>query len=1516
MKMLKLVLCFLLFFATAHAGDIDPSGFSLYSGGHFYVLTDGVFSTKENIQVRFEAGGNKDLKQYGGVDVRLYKIEKPLDFLKAQKNLHRPDVKANYYGEGLTNVLSYIWDVWYKKARLAWQRVFSSEIRKTAVSKVPTLVQPPAHTYKTIFKNENQFLPVAGLELIDTFRYPVWEAKLNVPPKDVALEGSSSNFITTSAGNVILPMGKRKPGLYLVEAMIGTYRATTLVFVSDSIVVTKVSSNQAFIWTVNKESGLSHGKSKVVLTDGVGVLAQGISENDGVYISKRSVPERTFAMVEDENGGVSISENFFYDSEVYQSKIYLFTDRPLYQPGDSVHVRAFGRNLKREGSKDVWSALPGESGILNILDSSGVSLFTQKIKWNGLEGGEGNFKLPDSAENGGYTLKLNFSGEVYTAAFRVARFTKPHFDVQILFEKPAYKVGEMVKGRVVLNYPSGQPVPNADIDLQLRSEQMSMFEGSYAYKGAMPVELTQKSFKSNSKGEFTFSFPAATKPSRYIATARATDQAAYRVTTKKELLIEGYIESYILTSDYNSTEPGNPIKIEFKRQGSEAADNSQKLKTWQAIRLEDRSTAFGAIDSVDRGFFTMSLEKPGHYMIRVVDVNGVTRGVRSHVVLGPGLKSATGQVEILADRESYEIGQTASLILTFPDKSDNALLTLERNDVANYGHLNNPKSWFHAKRTSEYQWKIEIPITENFAPNIIFSVAYSKNGEFGFQNKGLVVKKPMIDIVFKTDKQVYAPGEKVIVNVDTQLNGKPISALVAVGVVDEMIYVLQSEIAPPIGDFFHHQRRNQVRTTSSLSFYSFNPSVSDSVSESNPAANRDYKLLEERARRDARDTAYWNGRLKTDEQGKSTFEFIMPDALSRWRITGKAITINNEEATSVGQSVGFVISSKDYYMKWTGPTHFRAGDLPRPTIVTFNTKNKDAEAKIILTGASYNYSQKIIMKPGVTSVILDKVPTETQDIEAKLIIDNKTVDMLATKVDFISEQWQQTQSQMIPLDGKTPINLPVNANQIRMRFISESSYQFQRISDDLMEYPWGCVEQTSSRLIPMVMAVKSLEELSGQTITSFGLRDRIAAERRKLVSLAGPNAVFTWWGDSTSGSLLLSAHAYHADWRASKLLNIDIDKSNWEHLLEIYSKSSGTLTEKAYALWVLSYIGLPISEQAMALSKNYLASKTKIVNKLQPTSSSVVMDSDDNSLALFILGDLFLKNKLPLPAPLQKALEDGSKIIWTAPVVQAAMLTYKVRAKLPVNLVDESQKILDLVKYETPTIDRSLTLAFIEEALPQIVKIKSIAKEINLGADWRKETRAATPTYIWKNKLAPKNSIVLPNVPGTVAEIIYDSPQSPKSTLKIGIQRHLYKVNVEDETNNSEQLQVVEVKPGEVIDTRALYVDEVVVTPEFNKSQFLLLEVPLPPGADVDPTTWGLEFEGITPNFTQAKSSSSGLGYSVPIEYINEEKSYHQLIRFSSRGQFSLPPIRLFKMYHTSLQSIGAKDSMSEITIK
>ena len=193
-----------------------------------------------------------------------------------------------------------------------------------------------------------------------------------------------------------------------------------------------------------------------------------------------------------------------------------------------------------------------------------------------------------------------------------------------------------------------------------------------------------------------------------------------------------------------------------------------------------------------------------------------------------------GTIDIVPSKERYSQGDLADLLITFPEPVDEALLTLERDRVEAAAPLSRAREWVHVTRLGPEQWRAQIPIRQAFAPNITVSVVYVKNGEYVFQNQGLVVAQPTIDVTMRTSKK-KCPGQESIVevNVKTSVGGRAVPAMLAVGVVDEMIYALQPEIAPDIYDFFFHARRNNVRTAASQDFLSY-----DLFRRSNQACSR------------------------------------------------------------------------------------------------------------------------------------------------------------------------------------------------------------------------------------------------------------------------------------------------------------------------------------------------------------------------------------------------------------------------------------------------------------------------------------------------------------------------------------------------------------------------------------------------------------------------------------------------------------------------------------------------------
>src|SRR3546814_1630795 len=167
------------------------------------------------------------------------------------------------------------------------QRAFSYESRQQVTEQVPELKMGSAIAAPTPYDAQPQFALIPGLPVVSQFRYPLWQAKPIQPPAGVNLAGSSSAFISVAPGNVYVPLGQLKPGLYLVEALIGKYRATTMVFVSNTVAVSKIAGDELLVWAARKHEGRSVPKVNVLWTDGLGVMSRGPTAEDGLLRLKR-----------------------------------------------------------------------------------------------------------------------------------------------------------------------------------------------------------------------------------------------------------------------------------------------------------------------------------------------------------------------------------------------------------------------------------------------------------------------------------------------------------------------------------------------------------------------------------------------------------------------------------------------------------------------------------------------------------------------------------------------------------------------------------------------------------------------------------------------------------------------------------------------------------------------------------------------------------------------------------------------------------------------------------------------------------------------------------------------------------------------------------------------------------------------------------------------------------------------------------------------------------------------------
>ncbi len=1560
------------------------------SGEEFFLLAETSYGSDEHASVRLEIQRNSsELEEYGGVDIAIYRVPDPIAFLRAQSNLHRVKVPSRPQPEGMANMLNLSWDKIWANSRYAWKTLFSPAARKATTSAAPELKTAADLKQPTRLRHPPAYAPLAGYELTDRFRYPVQRAKPIVPPADVKLAGSSSEFLPNNEGNVRIPLGKRAPGLYLVEAYVGKHRAVTVVFVSDSVAVTKNANNEMLVWTAQRKNGAPVADADVVWSDGVGVLKSGKTAADGVLRLAATSPETSYVYGVDPAGGVFISENFYHDSEIYNAKIFAFTDRPLYRPGDLVQVKFLGREFK-----SARVSMPVASGDidLTVIDPAGTEVLTRKVKYDVNKGGETDFRLPKGAQAGGWELVFNKGEDRYGAAFRVADYVKPHFEVDVVLDKAEFKTKEAVTGKVQLSYPDGKPVANALVRLAARSQQLTMVSGELQYGGQAPVAIKADELKTGNDGVALFSLPPAAEPSRYLLSLLAQDGAAYRVRANKEILVERGATLWQIAAPANFSAPGEAVEFRISPQNGASAGNHgvvNRPSRWEVVRLEDRQHKEGTLaENADAA--KIDFPDAGSYTVSLRDAKGNLLAATSHWVTGAGMKAIPGSVEIVFDKENYSAGETAHALITFPLPVEQALLTLERDQVEAHAMLAGQAGWLSLSRIAPTQWRADIPVQENYGPNITFSVLYLANGDYVFQNKGLRVAVPAVEVALKPGRERYAPGEEVTLELETRLAGRPVPAQVTLGVVDEMIYVLQPEIAPTIGNFFYHPRRNNVRTVVSLSFIGYDlaklPGKGAAPVRRSPS-ERGVKVLE-RPRRDDTDTAGWWPSITTGADGKAKVSFRMPDALTRWRMTARAITAEGV----VGQKTGYVESHKDFYAKWTGPAVFRQGDQPSATIVAFNQTQADAKVQVKLLGGGVDFSKEINLRPGANNVSLALEKPVSGNIAITLAQAGKEQDSLNQALTILPAGWTSERSLSTEFrDGTAALNLPGDAMDLRVSLGGGASGEFARIADELLDYPWGCVEQTASRLLPLSMVYRSLPADAPRIKE---LSQTIAAQRLRLIAMAGPEAIFGWWGPGTNDSGWLTAYAYYADWHASRALGLQLPAEHWQQASKAYTKFGvkEPLPLRAISVWFMQEMALPVKTLVEGLVRDaanmtpvLAAGETAdpvaaVINEATPNAvardgtlqanaqanaqasrGSLWLGSVDHTAdaqTLVLIGQLARQQQVAVPPEVAKRINSAASALQAQPEALGQALL-AMQGERRDNLREDAGRWLASLGPSAATFDRAVALAWWNKALGgnAASEAGTANKALALKGDWLalNQSPYGAPTWRWTGQGLP-NALTLASAPATnlangsaplTAMLRYRSAASETGKLPVKLERQLYRlVTVPKEqasatpqgadgkpvpTNGSQpaptstptpapepdtprpataqlggEPTLFRVEPAKDNDLRSneLYLEEIHLKAEGSGPalRFGLVEVPLPPGADVEAATWGIRVTGLTGEevltMDRARSQPGELSYAVPVDSLGKAPVVvRHLLRFGSQGDFVLPPARFQRMY-------------------
>ncbi|HEX9091788.1 MAG TPA: Ig-like domain-containing protein, partial [Anaerolineales bacterium] len=265
------------------------------------------------------------------------------------------------------------------------------------------------------------------------------------------------------------------PGLYFMQLDIpdnAGFTSNVVLAISHYQATLKLSPSEALVWAVDLDTNLPAVDLPVTVYDTSGqVLASGATDFSGVFQSEITASQdpynTSFAVLGqlgEDNFGFATSNwsdginpwDFGLRVNYFPSGLvdYIYTDRPIYRPGDTIHFRL----ILRQASNGRYTLPDIGSYKLVLNDPMGLQHASFDLSLSAFGSVNGEYTLPSDAQPGNYGLinPDNYSG-IY---FQVADYRKPEINLQVAFKDTDVISGTTLAAQVSARYFFDAPAGN------------------------------------------------------------------------------------------------------------------------------------------------------------------------------------------------------------------------------------------------------------------------------------------------------------------------------------------------------------------------------------------------------------------------------------------------------------------------------------------------------------------------------------------------------------------------------------------------------------------------------------------------------------------------------------------------------------------------------------------------------------------------------------------------------------------------------------------------------------------------------------------------------------------------------------------------------------------------------------------------------------------------------------------------------------------------------------------------
>jgi len=1054
------------------------------------------------------------------------------------------------------------------------------------------------------------------------------------------------NIELTTHVNLETFFDDNRRGLYRIQLESDNTNKHRWFLSTDIGLVSRKTEDYIYVWAMSLADAEPLAGVSVELVDYWNqTVSSGITNSEGFIRLENVNPANTHIVVASQGDDFSFldfrtqNENFngydvsgvkgINDASLLQS--YVYSDRGVYRPGDLLHVVAVTRN--QEGGlpqkESLVVTLRGPTGVERLqerfsIDSNGIftldydipvdaktGKWRAEVNWGNDRIGQMNFQVEEFIPNKikvelNATNKSALPGKVFT------------FGVQAnnLFGPPA--AGRKVNGQVSLRPAYFKPAGFSDYEFGHDDKRFTQLN----------TDLVETRLDDKGHHQYEYSVPEGVDSPigmnlHYSATV--IDDSGRGVAEYAQVPIHMYEQYVGVKRSANSTiELGDSVVFETVnvRANGDAVSGSEQNFNYEVFRKRkvthyrknERGYYRYVTEKIDvpvteyvspENRFEFETENSGEHFLQVTDLNGgqVTRyyfnviGQRDSVSI---VEAPESVILKLRDRKP-EVGGTVTIDVQAPFAGQ--LLVMGERDEVLFSETYEMDSNFIS---------VTLPIDEAHYPNFYLSAIVVQPASKGSRRQPVYATGLLNVSVFDSTRNPkvtidapdkVAPNGKLTVNVaiDDLSNGDVYFTLAAV---DEGILDLTKFKTPDMSKAF---RRKHRLTVGHYSIYPWVMPYDDDILESiTPSGSAPSRALIKKKRENpdsaarVKSVALWSGLQKFEADGSAQVTFDIPEFDGRLKLM--LVTFGDQRYNSTDAKV---VVRDDLVLKPSLPRFMATADHFELPINLFNSTEQDGVVSVSIESSDHvdllgNNKQVLNIGAGGEAQTSFSFNVQKRLGIADFVITanglgETTVKRIQVPVRSSGNYVSLSDGGLV--DAATPktIQIPkvfeLGTENQALRISPAGLLEFTGSLGYLLQYPHGCLEQTTSKLFPLLYFedfAKGADFPEFNTGTPrYFVREGIA----KIERMQLENGYFSYWsgGENVNHYAFLYAAHFLAEARSKGL---DVNETVWNNMqyrlqddaLNLFGdnadyKGRYHLSHQVYALYILALSGNPkISE--------------------------------------------------------------------------------------------------------------------------------------------------------------------------------------------------------------------------------------------------------------------------------------------------------------------------------------------------